>query len=123
ADLELAGNELLPWRSAPEVEADERITKGAAKALRARIALFAGGYSLRTTRTMERRSDYLSYYEVARDECFDLMQHREEHTLNPSYEAIFKNITSFQRDPYGEILLEIGFQPGESGRFGFYETQ
>lgn len=122
ADLELA-SDLLPWRSALEVERDERITKGAAKALRARIALFAGGYSLRNSRTMERPSDYLPYYEIAKDECFDLMQHREEHTLNPSYEAVFKNIGSFQKDPYGEILLEIGFRPGESGRFGFYENQ
>ncbi|MBX6381192.1 MAG: RagB/SusD family nutrient uptake outer membrane protein, partial [Thermoflavifilum aggregans] len=48
-DLQLAET-LVPWRS--EVASlgdpnDERITKGAVKGLRARIALFAGGYSLR----------------------------------------------------------------------------
>jgi hypothetical protein len=51
--------DLLPWRT--EVARNERITKGAAKALRARIALFRGGYALRSDGKMERRSDYLNY--------------------------------------------------------------
>ena len=38
---------LMPWRTA--VTQDERFTKGTAMALRAKIALFAGGYSLRQT--------------------------------------------------------------------------
>lgn len=39
-------------------------TKGAVKALRAKLALFLGGYSLRSNRQMERRPDYLNYYTV-----------------------------------------------------------
>src|SRR3990170_3457692 len=67
ADLAIA-KDFVPWRT--EVPRNERITKGAVKALRARIALFRGGYSLRTeTKTMERRADYKKYYQIARDEC------------------------------------------------------
>src|SRR5579872_5897346 len=42
ADLKTA-EDLVPWRT--DVPRDSRITKGAVKALRARIALFRGGYS------------------------------------------------------------------------------
>ena len=59
ADLKLAAD-LVPWRN--ELAAigdglDERITKGTVKALRARIALFRGGYSLRSDATMKRPTD------------------------------------------------------------------
>src|SRR5688572_10675072 len=75
ADLETAAV-LVPWRNEIASIGDvlnERITKGAVKALRARIALFRGGYSLRSTGTMQRGSDYLTYYQIARDECNDII--------------------------------------------------
>jgi len=37
-------------------------TKGAVKALRAKLALSRGGYSLRSNRQIECRPDYLNYY-------------------------------------------------------------
>lgn len=109
-DLKTA-QDLLPWRT--EVLRNERITKGAAKALRAKIALFRGGYSLRGTRSnpgvMERKADYLTYYKIARDECADLMARRDQHTLNPNYESIWKTyLSSFAYDPFGEIIFEAG---------------
>jgi hypothetical protein len=122
ADLKTA-EEVLPWRT--EVSRNERITKGAAKALRARIALARGGYSLRTeSKIMERRSDYLTYYTIARDECADLMANRGQHTLNPSYEDVWRKVTSFTPDPYGEILFETGAGGGNSNsdsRMGNYD--
>ena len=114
ADL-AAAKDLVPWRT--EVARNERITKGAVKALRARLALFRGGYSLRTeSRTMERRSDYLQYYQIARDECADLISpaNRTQHTLNPNYENIWRSLTSFTFDPFGEILFEVGAGGGNS---------
>lgn len=114
--------DLLPWRT--EVPRNERITKGAAKALRARIALFRGGYALRSDAKMERRSDYLTYYQIAKKECEDLMARRDQHTLNPSYENIWRNVTSFTYDPYGEILFEVGAGGGNSNsdsRMGNYD--
>ena len=51
------------------VAQDERFTKGTAMALRAKIALFAGGYSLKgtgTIGTMNRLSNYLDFYQITR---------------------------------------------------------
>jgi len=121
ADL-LAAEDLLPWRT--EVARNERITKGVAKALRARIALFRGGYSLRQNGQMERRADYLAYYQIAKKECEELMARRDQHTLNPNFENIWRNVTSFIYDPQGEIIFEIGAGGGNGNsdsRMGNYD--
>jgi hypothetical protein len=121
ADLATA-EDLLPWRT--EVVRNERITKGTAMALRARIALYRGGYSLRQNGLIERRSDYLKYYTIARDECAALMLKRGEHTLNPDYAKIWRNVTSFTYDPQGEILFEVGAGGGNANsdsRMGNYD--
>ncbi len=102
----IVAKDLLPWRT--EVPRNTRITKGAAKALLARIALFRGGYSLRSNAQMERPADYLNYYQIALNECKDLMANRNQHTLNPNYENIWRNIMAFVYDPFGEILFEMG---------------
>jgi hypothetical protein len=121
ADLAVA-KDLVPWRL--EVARNERITKGAVKALRAKIALFRGGYALRSNGQMERRADYLTYYTIARDECADLMANRTQHDLNPSFENIWKSVTSFVYDPKGEVLFEVGAGGGNSNsdsRMGNYD--
>lgn len=105
-DLKTA-TDLVPWRTEVAVR-NERITKGAVKALRAKMALFRGGYALRSSGQMERNADYLTYYKIARDECADLMAKRGEHNLNPSFEDIWRKVTSFQYDPAGEIIFEAG---------------
>jgi hypothetical protein len=108
ADLKLA-SDLLPWRTEVAVR-NERVTKGAAKALRARMALHRGGYSLRNdTKTMDRRADYLNFYKIAKDECADLMANRNQHTLVPVFEDIWKKyVCQFTYDPQGELIYEIG---------------
>jgi hypothetical protein len=114
--------DLLPWRT--EVARNERITKGAAKALRARIALARGGFSLRQSGQMERRSDYLNYYQIAKKETEELMARRDQHTLNPNYENIWRNVTSFTYDPQGELMFEVGAGGGNSNsdsRMGNYD--
>lgn len=114
--------ELLPWRT--EVVRNERITRGAAMALRARMALYRGGYSLRSNGQIERRNDYLKYYTIARDECAELMLKRGEHTLNPTYADIWRNVTSFKYDPQGELLFEAGAGGGNGNsdsRMGNYD--
>ncbi len=121
ADLATAKT-LLPWRL--EVIRNERITKGVAMALRARIALFRGGYSLRSNATMERRADFLSYYTIARDECAELMANRTQHDLNPSFEDVWRKVTSFVYDPKGEIIFEVGAGGGNGNsdsRMGNYD--
>lgn len=116
---------LLPWRGDPGVTVDERITKGAAKALRARIALFRGGYSLRAaSKQMERPADYLKYYQIARDECNDIIT-SGKHKLNNSFLAVFKdNFNAHKIEPNGEVLFQVGLSGGNGvsdGRVGFID--
>ena len=128
ADLKIAEG-LVPWRN--EVTSigdpvDERITKGTVKGVRARIALYRGGYSLRQeSKTMERRSDYLTYYQIARDECNDIIT-SNQHALNPDYKALWKNQvgTRAVSDPQGELMFQVGSIGGvsaEDSRLGFYD--
>lgn len=41
-------------------------------------------------------------------ECADLLAKRGEHTLNPSFEDVWRKLTSFTYDPAGEIIFEVG---------------
>ncbi len=119
ANLKTA-EELVPWRT--EVTSDERITKGTVKALRARLALYRGGYSLRKSGAMERSADYLDYYKITRDECYDLLQRRDQHTLNPSFRSVFKGaIDSSAIDPYGEVLFEVAMAREVDSKLGYYD--
>ncbi len=123
-DLALAET-LVPWRS--EVARDERITQGAVRALRARIALYRGGYWLKEMQManqMVRGSNYQAYYQIARDECMTIMQSNQHH-LNPSYESVFKDyIAGKQLEPNGEVIWEVAMGGGSSAlgdsKLGYY---
>lgn len=130
----LTAENLVPWRT--DVAAlgdgvDERITKGAVKGLRARIALNRGGYSLRRAssmygQTMARPADYLNYYKIALSECSDIMARPDEHTLNPSFKAVFKNGPDAHTidATYGEIIFEVGMTGGQGtndSKLGYYD--
>lgn len=106
-DLLLA-EDLIPWRDALPAYGDFRITKGAVKGLRARIALARGGYSLRTSsRMMERKPDYLTYYRIAFNECQDIIK-SGKHGLNPVYEDVFKSLHGTTRnDNAYELMFEV----------------
>ena len=131
-DLALAET-LVPWRT--EVAAlgdplDQRITLGAVKGLRARIALNRGGYSLRRAssmygQTMARPADYLNYYKIALSECGDIMARPDQHSLNPSFKAVFKSaIDAHTIEPNGEVLFEVGMTGGQGtndSKLGYYD--
>ena len=112
ADL-LIAERLLPWRK--ETVADERITQGAARGLRARIALFRGGYMLRrVSNIMERQADYQKYYAITRDECDTIMK-SGQHSLNPSFYDVFKKLNELTLDNvYGERMLEVAQAGGNA---------
>lgn len=121
----LVAESYVGWRSEIPDYVDFRLTKGAIKALRARIALSAGGYSLHTN-TMVRRSDYQKYYKIAFDECNDVIQ-SGQHGLNPVFENIFKTLhTSPTRyDDAHELMFEVamwgGFNDSDLARtYGTY---
>lgn len=128
-DLKIAAD-LVPWRT--EISkfgegADERITKGAVKALRARIALFRGGYSLRrATKTMGRSADYLKFYQIAKEECGDLIARPDQHKLNPSFRAVFKDYICGRNanEPNGDLVFQIAEGGngvgGADGRIGLF---
>lgn len=70
---------------------DERINKWAAKAMVARVAMYAGGYSLsRKTSMMERPANYRDYYTLAKQQIDEVMT-QNVYRLNPSYAQVFKN--------------------------------
>ncbi len=123
-DLKLA-QDLVGWRSEIVDYGSFRFTKGAIKGLRARIALYRGGYSLRSeNHTMERRSDYLKYYQIALDECKDIMNNRSQHTLNPVYENVFKTLHTANRlDDAHELMFEVaafGANASTDSKLGYY---
>lgn len=126
ADLKTA-SDLVPWRNelaAIGDPSDERITKGTVKGLRARIALARGGYSLRADGQMKRSADYLTYYQIAKDECNDIIT-SGQHSLNPSYKNLWKNQVCAHTlsDPNGELMFQAsatGLTGAEDSKLGFY---
>jgi hypothetical protein len=125
-DLKIA-EDLVPWRN--ELAAigdaiDERITKGTVKGLRARIALYRGGYSLRQNGSMQRGANYLAYYQIAKDECNDVIN-STQHTLNPSFKSLWKDQVGAHAvaDPNGELMFQasaIGGGGAEDSKLGYY---
>jgi len=122
ADLKVAAD-LVPWRN--EItgigdQLDERITKGTVKGLRARIALFRGGFGLRSDGSMKRPADYLTYYQIAKDECNEIIA-SNQHSLNPSFRALWKDQVNARvvADPNGELM----FQASGIGRNATSDTK
>jgi starch-binding outer membrane protein, SusD/RagB family len=118
---------LVPWRN--ELTAigdpvDERITKGTVKGLRARIALFRGGYSLRQNGNLERSADYLAFYQIAKDECSDIIN-SGRHSLNTSFKSLWKDQVGAHAiaDPEGELMFQasaVGRGGAEDSKLGYY---
>ncbi|MGJ1196023.1 RagB/SusD family nutrient uptake outer membrane protein [Sphingobacterium spiritivorum] len=92
------------------VPVDERINKWGAKAVLARVALYAGGYSLRNkgnAGVMERPADYKSYYTLAKQQIDDVIG-SNLYALNSDYSKVFKNQSQHILEPK-ESLFEIAF--------------
>lgn len=121
ADLATAAT-LLPWRTEAGAP-NERITQGVARALRARIALFRGGYALRQNGQMQRGSNFKDYYQIARDECNAIMQRPDQHKLNASYQAVWRDyVDAHGWEPNGEIMFEVAMAGGgqTDSKMGYY---
>ncbi|SHM75720.1 RagB/SusD family nutrient uptake outer membrane protein [Flavobacterium chilense] len=89
---------------------DERINKWGAKAMLARVALFAGGYSLAADGTMKRPSNYKDYYKLAQKEINDVMA-QNPYKLNPSYSKVFKNQCQHVLEPTENIFQVAFYNP------------
>jgi starch-binding outer membrane protein, SusD/RagB family len=125
-DLRIA-SELVPWQNELSTIGDpmnERLTKASIKALRARIALFRGGYSLRIEGSLKRNPDYLDFYNIARNECLDIIN-SGQHNLNPSFRSLWKDQVCAHAtfDPHGELIFQasaIGRNSAEDTKLGYY---
>lgn len=86
---------------------NERVNKWAAKAMLARVALFAGGYSLRADKTMQRPDNYREYYLLAQQQLNDVIG-SNLYKLNTDYAQVFKNQCQHKLEPT-ENLFEVAF--------------
>lgn len=125
-DLLLAET-LVPWRGDASItSADERLTKGAVKGLRAKVALYRAGYSFRSSGQMVQGANAAKYYQIAVSECTDIMN-SGKHSLNPSFKSVFKNYICAHTvdNTFGEIMFEVGMVSSSSlaatdSKLGYY---
>ena len=122
----------------------ERVTKGFAKGLLARIALFAGGWSIRDGNQFSdanvehypnlennpgmkemnnyyvgRTKDWRKYYEIAEEQCAEIIgDPQNPHQLDPDYGNIWKTVCHLDYNPYNENMFEVANGLGYSGDIG-----
>lgn len=129
----------LPWLgSRSNYSSSERITKGFAKGLLARVSLFAGGWSLRDGNTFPnstaehhpsipemggyfvgRAKNWQEYYAIAAKQCAEIIGSSENpHSLDPDYQDIWKTVCKMGKNDYNENLFEVGFGRGNNGDIG-----
>ncbi len=105
-------------------EGVERISKEACWAMISRMALQAGGYSLRpdgdTYGKMERPANYQSFYRIARIYADSVIQ-SGTHSLTQSYKDVFVNECNYRVINNDDPIFEIPFAQGNSGGWGYYQ--
>jgi starch-binding outer membrane protein, SusD/RagB family len=77
----------------------------------ARIALQRGGYFLTPQLNMERKSDYLDYYKIAKKYCEKLIQLKDR-PLPADYRQVFLNEGKFVTPVNSDVLWEVPFAIG-----------
>lgn len=121
ADLEEASN-LCYWPNESDItKTTERVSKAFAKGLRARLALYAGGYSQRPNSLEDKSGSSIrkstdpelastAMYQIAKQECLDIIN---SGTLKlGSFEAPFKALCNDDVTAGNENIFEIPFSDG-----------
>lgn len=104
----------------------ERISKEAAYAMIARLALQAGGYSLnheagdQTNYKMTRPENYSEYYKIVREYTKRIID-AEGHKLAQAYRDVFINECNFQTVAGDDPIFEIPFAKEASGQWGYLQ--
>jgi len=138
----LEAQNYLPWMGESvdnlSYPSPERITKGFTKGLTARVALFAGGWSLRDGNQFPnmdvekhpeiaemnnyyvgRTKDWKRYYEIAAQQTAEMIGSTDNpHSLTVPYEDFWKDVSGLKFNSSNESLFEIGFGVGSSGDIG-----
>ena len=123
ADLQHAAEYMYSDKDG-KVAAPERITKEAAYAMIARLALQAGGYSLNhdandaTGYKMTRPSNYQEYYKIARDYAKKVID-AGGHSLNKSFRDVFVDECNFIVTTGDDAIFEIPFAKETNGSWGY----
>lgn len=113
ADLEEAANYCYWPNENTITTTTERVSKAFVKGLRARIALYAGGYSQRNGQMAKSSDPELSsdkMYAIAKQECIEII---ESGTLKlGAFDANFKNLCMDITKAGNESIFEIPFSDG-----------
>jgi len=132
----------LPWmgKSISSVNyTAERVNKGFAKGLIAKVALFAGGWSLRDANLFPYQSEslehnttiaesngyfvgrvknYKDYYDIAAQQCAEIIGNKNNpHNLD-DFENLWKTVNKLQLNTVNENLFEVAFGLGQNGDIG-----
>lgn len=114
----------LPWFD--EMGTYEgRMSKGAAMGMLVRAYLFRAGYSLHQDEIMKRPDNYKNYYKRAKEVAAELIA-SQRHSLNPSYERVFRNVCEYIMEPK-EVMYEVQFynptgETDHTGKIGSYNS-
>jgi starch-binding outer membrane protein, SusD/RagB family len=88
----------------------ERINREFVMGMIARLALMRGGYWLYPDMTMKRKSDYLSYYQIASTYCKKLIESKP-HQMS-DFSTVFMNENKYIKAVNDDVLYEVAFHPG-----------
>ena len=124
ADL-LEAEDYCAWPGSGITSSTERVSKSFVKGLRARLALYAGGYSLRGDGFRLSKDPELApekMYQIAKDECIDVINHSKA-LESLSFEENFRKLCEEDVTAGDESIWEIPFSDSR-GRvlytFGVY---
>ncbi|WP_437922066.1 RagB/SusD family nutrient uptake outer membrane protein [Sphingobacterium sp. LRF_L2] len=125
ADLEEAQN-YLPWPNQSEkTKSVERVSKSFAKALRARIALYAAGVSQNMDGTTGRTSDSDmstdKLYTIAKEECQSIVDAGVNQLQ--SFETVFRTLMEEKGTAGLESIWEIPFKAGRGRIMSAYAVR
>lgn len=116
---------IAPYMSSGNSVTVERCSKEFAQAMIARIALTAGGYSLRPDKSnaksygkMERPSNYIEYYKVAR-EFADSVITAGTHSLSLPYSEVFVKECNYALVNNDDVIFEFPFSKEGNGNTGY----
>lgn len=102
----------------------EQVSKEACWAMIARLALNAGGYSLRpdgdTYGKMERPANYKAFYTTCRAYA-DSVISSATHSLTNSFQDVFVNECNFTVVNNDDPLFELPFAKESTGNWGYYQ--
>lgn len=103
----------------------ERVSKEFCQSLISRIALTRGGYSLypdtnnpSAVGTMKRQSDYLDYYQIAKNYADSVIQ-SGKHSLTKDFRNVFIDECNYIVNSNDDPIFEIPFLKNTSGNVGY----